>query len=555
MRRLRLLTLLFILASPLPSAAQIATPAGVALSPFPVLQTPSSFPTFAESESGVWSVFIGEQPGSALYAQHMRDDGSWASGFTSAAIALTDPGTQVNGLSACSDGLDGAVLTWFGVSPADSTSPFVALRYLHLFGDGTSPAAFRDTGIVVSNIASAAMVASDGEGGAYVVWEELKGASNPDIYAQHYDYWGIPTWTPSGSPTGVPVCAVVGIQHLRALHSDGQGGAYVVWADMRTANSAPLYVAHLGPNGVAGSPWTANGVRVTPATSGIRIVGSATSPAGGLWLAWRDLNQVNQVNGQHVAPNASFRWAPFGAILATVTPLRADFVPGPSGQAFFTWGGSDIRCARLDSTGVRMWSQEPTGRVIVTPPSGSLAVRAAPDGAFGQRIAWSFDNAGQSDVRMLHVDGAAVPWPGQSPVGDVFAGTLVPEEPVGWFTSASGDPALAWLEAGTLRIRRLVTTSLGVDPTFESGGVALAPPYPQPLRDSRFTVRFAAPAGAARLELFDMAGRRVASRELWSTGGAQSVSWGDAVALAPGVYALRLTAGAHTAHRRVVRLQ
>ena len=551
----RLLILLLILACPATTAAQIATPEGVTLSPFPVLQAPSSFPSFPDGEGGMWSVFLGDQPGSAMYAQHIRDDGSWAEPCTPAAWRLTGDATQVNNLSAASDGLNGAVVTWFGVTPSDSTSPFIALRYLHLLGEGRVVQGMPDTGIVVSQIASAALVVSDGLGGAYVVWEELKGASNPDIYAQHYSYWGARLWTPVGSPSGIPVCAVVGIQRLRALHADGQGGAYVVWADMRAANSAPLYAARLDANGVCGSPWTTNGVRVTPLTAGIRIVGSSASPGGGLWLAWRDLGNANQVNGQHVAANGAFRWVATGALLATQTPLHADFAPGANGQAFFTWGGVDIRCQKIDSTGLRMWSTESQGRILVTSPYGSLDCHAVSDGANGQRLAWAHDNAGQNDILVLNVDATGAPRPGESPTGTVFAGTAANEMPVGWFHSAHGDPAIEWLEDGVLKIRRLPTASLGVDGAFDPNRVALAAPWPNPMRGSRFTLRFAAPAGAGRAEIFDTNGRRVAEREIWSTGGEQSLRWDSAARLSPGVYALRVTVAGRAASRRIVSLE
>lgn len=551
----RLLPLLLILASPLPSTAQIATPEGVTLSPFPVLRVPSSFPSFVDGQGGMWTVFIGDHPGSALHAQHIREDGAWAWPCTPATWQLTDPGTQVNNVSAAPDGLGGAVVTWFGVTPSDSTSPFIALRYLHLTGDGDVPWPMLDTGIVVSKIASAAMVVGDGVGGAFVVWEELKGASNPDLYAQHYNHVGTPQWTPLGSPSGVPVCAVVGIQRLRALHPDGNGGAYVVWADQRAANSAPLYVAHMTSAGVTGSPWTANGVRVTPITAGVRIVGSAPSPAGGLWLAWRDLAIANQVLGQHIAPNAAFRWSALGAILATVTPVRGDFVPGHSGQVFFTWGGSDIRCSKLDSTGVRMWSGESQGRVLVDAPYGSLSFHAGRNGANGQWVAWAYDNAGQNDIHVLQVDGTGAPLPGQAPNGDVFAGTPANEEPVAWFQSLAGEPALEWLEDGVLKIRRLPSNSLDVAGARDPSGVALAAPFPHPVRGDGFTLRFAAPVGAVRAELFDTGGRRVAARELWSSGGNQAQRWDDAGRIPPGVYTLRLTAAGRTATRRVVSLR
>ncbi len=555
MRRTLLLALALALASPSRPAAQIATPEGVALSPFPVLESPPSYPMFPDGWGGVWAVFLGAQPGTPLVANHIHGDGSYQPGYSAAGLALAAGGTQANGLSAAWDGLDGAVVSWFGVNPADSTSPFVALRFLHLPGQGAPYPQFNDTGIVVSKIASEAMIVGDAAGGAYAVWEELKGTANPDLFAQHYDAWGTPQWAPLGSPSGRPVCAVVGIQRLRALHRDGSGGAYVVWSDQRGGTTTPLYVAHLSHAGVDEGNWTTNGIRVSPVTTGIRIAGSATTPDGELWLAWRDLAVPNQVWGQRVAVNGAFRWVSTGATIATVSPPSLEFVPANGGHVLATWGGPDIRCSRLDSTGVRLWMSENSGRVIVTPPGGALTTRAGPDGAGGQWIAWSQDAAGQTDVRTLRVDGAAAILPGQPTDGEVFAATAADEEPVGWVRLPSGgEPLLAWLDAGVLRIRQLPSASLGLGPRTPGGALSLATPAPHPLRGARATLRFAAPAGAGRLEVFDLAGRRVAARDVISLGGAQSVELDEAASLPAGVYTLRLTLGARSVSRRVVRL-
>src|ERR1041385_1170318 len=201
------------------ASAQIAMPEGVALSPFPVLQSPVEYTTFDDGGGGIWAVFLGAQSGSGLYVQHIRADGSFENDFSAAARWYAKSGTLVNNISSAPDGIGGVVVNWFGVNAKDSTSQYLALRFTHILNDGSIPGTtIPDTGIVVSTIASAAMVIGDGQGGAYVVWEELKGPSNPDLYAQHYDYWGHPMWTPLGSPTGIPVCAVVGLQRLRAIH-------------------------------------------------------------------------------------------------------------------------------------------------------------------------------------------------------------------------------------------------------------------------------------------------------------------------------------------------
>jgi hypothetical protein len=547
---------LCILAFARTASAQITMPEGVALSPFPVLQTPAQYGTFGDGGGGLWAAFLSAQPGSGLYLQHVRSDGSYSDGFNAGARLYAHSGTLVNNFSAATDNVGGVVLSWFGVNPKDSTSQYLALRFLHILDDGSLAAgSIPDTGIVVSTIASAAMVVGDDQGGAYVVWEELKGASNPDIFAQHYNYWGQPMWTPSGSPTGRPVCAVVGIQRLRALQPDGAGGAYVVWADSRVGTTVPLYVAHLRSDDVEGAPWAANGVRVSPQTQGVRIVGSAVSPAGNLWLAWRDINVPAQFNAQQVNSNATFAWTPLGALVATAMPPRAEFVPGLGGHVFVTWGGTDIRCSRLDASGVRVWSTEPAGRVLVSPPTGSLVTRAAADGAGGQRLAWSTDNAGQTDVYDLHVDGTGAALPGEPPGGEVVEGNLVPEEPVAWYDSANELPLMVWLENGQMRVRRLLGAATGVEPPLAGGPAVLAAPAPNPWRGDALLARFKAPAGEATLALYDLAGRLVQSRRVSTGGGEQSITLNGLAPLAPGVYTLRLEAARFSLARRVVRVR
>jgi hypothetical protein len=547
---------LCILALPLAriATAQIAMPDGVALSPFPVLESPAEYTTFDDTEGGIWAVFVGAQPGSGLYAQHVRGDGSFADGFNSAARLYAKTGTLVNNFSATPDGVGGAVVSWFGVNAKDSTSQFLALRFLHILNDGSlTGATIPDTGIVVSSIASAALVAGDGLGGAYVVWEELKGPSNPDIFAQHYDYFGQPTWTPSGSPTGRPVCNIVGIQHLRALHADGAGGAYVVWADSRVGTTVPLYAAHMSVDGVDGAPWTANGVRVSPATQGVRIVGSDVSPTGSLWVAWRDVNVPGQFNAQQVGSDASFAWTSLGAIVATVMPPRAEFVPASGGQVFVTWGGSDIRCSRLDAAGNRTWTTDPGGRVLVAPPSGSLVTHAVADGAGGQRVAWSMDVAGQSDVYGLRVDGAGAALAGEPVGGEVLESAPTPEDPVAWFDAASSQPIIAWLANGQLRARRILGNTTGVEPPL-AAGVAFAA-APNPWRGDALQARFRVPPGEVRLALYDLAGRLVRSERASASGGEQAVSLSGLSPLAAGVYTLRLVAPGVSLARRVVRVR
>jgi hypothetical protein len=525
-------------------------PEGAALSQRAVAQNPANFVVTGDGTGGVWAVYQTAEPGGPLYVNHINADGSQGMGFAGPR-ALTVRSTSVNTISAAADGVGGVVFSWFSVSPTDSTSPYIALRYHHIDSGGVFMTP--DTGLVVSTVASTALCTSDGNGGGYVVWEELKGTSNPDIVGQHYDYFGAPTWAVFNSPSGFDMCAVVGLQRLRGLVPDGVGGAYAIWADSRTSSTVPLYVAHLLTTGVQGSPWPSNGLRVTPIAAGVRIVGAAHSQANGLYLAWRDVNTPNQMAGQHVLPSGTFAWLGTGALIAQQSPSRVEFVNTTNDEVLVTWGGTDLRCERMSTGGARLWP-ETQGRVIAIPPGGAGSVRAVAFGAGGQRLLWSTDIAGQNDVAMLAVDGSAIPLPGEPVFGTPVESDTLSEEPLLWVNGDQADPTIVWLEAGVIRARRLALANpLSVPPLERMGPVAMAAPYPNPVRGDRFTLRFRAPVGHATLALYDVTGRRVHEQALETSGTEQSVTLAPAMRLAPGVYTARLVAGAHSASRRIVR--
>src|SRR5262249_40474407 len=80
------------------------------------------------------------------------------------------------------------------------------------------------------------------------------------------------------------------------------------------------------------------------------------------------------------------------------------------------------------------------------------------------------------------------------------------------------NPTVVWLAGGVLEAR-MTPTGLAVAPDFHPE-VALAPPAPNPLRGSQLVLRFTAPAGPARLELYDALRRRVLTRAAYASGGA-----------------------------------
>jgi hypothetical protein len=76
-----------------------------------------------------------------------------------------------------------------------------------------------------------------------------------------------------------------------------------------------------------------------------------------------------------------------------------------------------------------------------------------------------------------------------------------------------------------------------------------------PTRGDRLAVRFALPtAERAQLELFDLSGRRIASRQV-SGPGRQEVALGEGRRMGPGVYFIQLTQGPQVARTRVVVIE
>ncbi|MEP7028413.1 MAG: hypothetical protein ABI960_07450, partial [Candidatus Eisenbacteria bacterium] len=91
------------------------------------------------------------------------------------------------------------------------------------------------------------LAAPDAQGGAYVVWLDYR-SGNADLYAQHISATSalVAGW-PSN---GLAVCTLPSVQHDPAIASDGAGGACVVWTDARNG-SQDIFALRLVSGGVA----------------------------------------------------------------------------------------------------------------------------------------------------------------------------------------------------------------------------------------------------------------------------------------------------------------
>ena len=158
---------------------------------------------------------------SHVYAQRVTADGRAAWAMDGVPISVADVGWLDAAMVA--DGSGGAVLTW---SDRREGEPRVYAQRLN--GDGM--ALWIAGGVPVCTALETQVspaLASDGTGGAIIAWSDYRNVHS--IYARRVDADGVPQWTTDG----VALCTWFPIHYGPAIASDGAGGAIVVWGDFR----------------------------------------------------------------------------------------------------------------------------------------------------------------------------------------------------------------------------------------------------------------------------------------------------------------------------------
>ncbi len=174
-------------------------------------------------------------------------------------------------------------------------------------------------------------VASDGSGGALIVWRDAR-ADSGDIFAQHLlpDGSAAPGWPADG----LPLCTAPGVQRAPSIAADGAGGAFVTWQDGRSGGDWQVYAGHVTSSGTLAQGWAPDGVAACIAPGDHLIPRLAADGASGAIIAWQDVRCPNlQIFASHVAADGSLPTAPrVPVVSASVISSIAD-----SGTVRVTW--------------------------------------------------------------------------------------------------------------------------------------------------------------------------------------------------------------------------
>ena len=530
----------------------------------------------ADGLGGGIVAWVDHRNGSAdIYAQRVDAGGGtvWGRGgvpvctapgdqvFTAGADSSTD-GQRIPQM--VSDGLGGAILAWTDYRGADAD--IYAQRV-----DVLGRTQWDSTGVKVctaTGIQGPPRLASDGRGGAILVWEDSRptAVGETDLYAQRIDISGLPLW-----PTdGVCVSNAPGAQRYPVIAPDDSGGAVVSWSDTRGGDS-DVYAERISLTGTL--LWPPLGAPMAVG-AGEQTMPQVVQDVGGSFLVWYSDTPAPEFRAQRLGPTGQPRWDPAGVRLPVAGAARrgTNAVTDGNRGLIVTWsdggGGSsgfNLSAQRVDSTGAVAWSG---GKGAICSAVGDqFLAHGVADGTGGLVVAWEDRRAASPSIYAQRISDKGNPhWSADGLlVGGATGSHIYP------FVSGDGlgGCLIAWQERrpgnDQVYVMRVApeggTFITSVDaPGAPPAAFRLLPNFPNPFNPST-RIRFEVPRSIhARLGVFDVQGRLVQWLVDGPVGaGLHEVSWHgrdkSGVALASGVYFYRLEAGQHSASGRMVLLK
>jgi len=369
----------------------------------------------------------------------------------------------------------------------------------------------------------------DGQGGLFAFWAGRTGPGQGAIIGQHVLESGELSWGAEGRVVSAPSGASAGFAPLSPMAvpdgAAGGSGAIVCWPGKRGAD-VRLFATRVTRGG--GLPWR-DDVPVCSAPGDKSRLSVVAAPSGGALVAWVDSRRAyyGDVYIQRLTLGGRTLWADDGVHVGAASwRCYALAIAGDgAGGGYVTWNDDRpdgmLFAKRLTSEGVTAAGWPEDGAVVCDRRAcwvDTIFVAGLRDG--GAITAWE-------DVRHMPPDGVCG-------VEQSFAMLLTPTGPAVAATGASvaGAPEAPVPAPGPRRV-----PAFGLAMSSPGAGVVLSLPDAAP----------------ATLEVFDIAGRRLWSREVGGLGsGEHVVRLGDRASLPAGVYLARLVRGDRTATARVI---
>lgn len=288
----------------------------------------------ADGSGGAIVVWTDPRSGSYdTYARRVNSAG--APQWTANGVALCTSTGDQRFPRIVSDNAGGAIVAWRDARAGAANLDIYARR---VDSAGTAQWTANGVGIctVTGNQDNHQLIA-DGSGGAIITWDDARVGGQTDIVAQRVNASGTALWQANGQF----VCFDGSVQNFPTLTTDGAGGAIIAWQDNRVAGS-DIYVRRVAANG--NLLWTSQGVLLGGATSTQGTPVCLSDGAGGAFVAWKDLRAGTfDIYVRRVNASGAPMWTTDGVPLCVANDDQGalSIVSNGAGGAIVTW--SDFR--------------------------------------------------------------------------------------------------------------------------------------------------------------------------------------------------------------------
>lgn len=556
----------------LPRQAAAAWPSDSAVNvPLCLAANGQRYPTAASDGSGGAIVTWDDQRGGLRDIYIQRVDGTGTARWTAGGVSICAATGDQYEPKIIADGSGGAIVTWSDFRGA--AFDIYAQRV-----DSLGAPKWLLNGVAIctaTDFQSDPALVSDGNGGAIITWSDARSGVDR-IYAQRVNASGVTQWPANG----VVLTTSLSGQARPVAVSNGAGGAVIAWEDYRNGE-ADVFAQRILSTGGVDPAWPGGGLSVITFGGNQEGVTLAVDGTGGAVVAWAQFNGgTRDVRVQHVKVTGVIdsAWPAGGRILfadAYDQAAPALLADGSGGVLVsfedFRGPSRDISAHHVLGTGALDPAWPAAGTALCQTAGTEQGPRMATDGAGGALVTWhDLDNT-EADLYVQHVKSSGAvdsAWPGDGRA--ISTAGLRQVSPV-IVADGAGGAVLAWEDArnGSGDFGDFDIYSQGVKANGQLGDppvavpdvrhsmLALEAPSPNPNRTGAMIVRFTLPTdAAATLDLFDVAGRRVVSREVGSLGaGLHAIDLAADRRPVAGIYFVRLMQASIARTRRVVVLE
>jgi len=354
-------------------------------------------------------------------------------------VAIGGPQAKGNDPGGCPDGSGGWYITWedYRIDPS-----YADVRIQHLAPSGDPAVGWPLEGIVVSGGPKDELypqLTQDGQGGVLVTWEDERNGSW-DVYAQRYTFGGsiYPGWVVGGNV----VVSAPSQQESPKIASDGAGGAYVIWMDSRAQSLYDqCYAQHVMADGSIAAGWPPDGLNMSPTSTGDMNI--ASDGNAGCFVIWTDdrmggvLPNGIDVYAQHLLANGTLAagWQPNGNLIIAGRGENG-IVPDGSG-GFYAASGEYTQnsipaalrfwLSRFTTSGAPALGWTTAGIPLQSTIGDRNEISCTADSMGGFIACWDDGNSAGADiyaVRILPSGSVAPGWtPNGAPISDVTSPT------------------------------------------------------------------------------------------------------------------------------------